>query len=67
MHNTLAEEGLNPLRFLPSLPYFGLPALLFVAGSWVLMLWFSAQGMLPYYAYRLSLTIPLALLYIFSR
>lgn len=62
MRNTTPEESLKPLRFLPSLLYFGLPALLFVAGFWLLMPWLIEQGMLSYYAYLLGLTIPLALL-----
>jgi membrane protease YdiL (CAAX protease family) len=58
--------NLKPLRFLPSLLYFGLPALLFVAGFWVLMPWLIQRGMLPYYAYMLGLGIPLALLLLLS-
>jgi membrane protease YdiL (CAAX protease family) len=57
---------LKLLPFLPSLLYFGLPALLFVAGFWVLMPWFIRQGILPYYAYLLGLGIPLALLLLLS-
>jgi membrane protease YdiL (CAAX protease family) len=58
------RDNVKPLGFLPSLRYFGLPALLFVAGFWVLMPWFIQLGMLPYYAYLLGLGIPLALLWV---
>lgn len=57
---------LKPLHFLPSLLYFGLPALLFVAGFWLLMPWLMAQGMLAYYAYLLGLGMPLVLLLLLS-
>ena len=56
------QETQDPLRLLPSLLYFGLPALLFIAGFWVGMPWLIDLGMLPYYAYLWSLTVPLALL-----
>ncbi len=58
----MTPHNLKPLRFLPSVLYFGLPALLFVAGFWGLMPWLIQRGMLSYYAYLLGLGIPLALL-----
>lgn len=53
---------LKPLTLGPSLLYFGLPALLFVAGFWAVMLWLIGLGMLPYYAYLLGVGSPLAVL-----
>jgi membrane protease YdiL (CAAX protease family) len=58
----MPDYNLKPLRFLPSLLYFGLPALLFIAGFWGLMPWLIQQGMLPYYAYLWGVGLPLALL-----
>jgi hypothetical protein len=58
----MPPHNLKPLRFLPSVLYFGLPALFFVAGFWSLMPWLIQRDMLPYYAYLLGLSIPLALL-----
>lgn len=54
--------ALKPLTFWPSLLYFGLPALLFVAGFWLLMPWLISLGMLSYYAYLIGIGIPLAVL-----
>ena len=51
---------------LPSALYFGLPALLFVAGFWILMPWLAQLGLLPYYAYLCGLGIPLAILLLLS-
>lgn len=56
------DLALKPLTFWPSLLYFGLPALLFVAGFWGLMPWLIGLGMLPYYAYVLGVGSPLAVL-----
>jgi len=53
---------LKPLKFLPSVLYFGLPAALFVAGYWWLMPRLIERGILPYYAYMLGLGFPLVLL-----
>jgi membrane protease YdiL (CAAX protease family) len=58
--------ALQPLSFLSSLLYFGLPALLFVAGFYWLMPALIDAGMLAYYAYAWGLGIPLALLLILS-
>jgi membrane protease YdiL (CAAX protease family) len=66
MKNVETHEGLKPLGFLPSLLYFGLPALLFVAGFWVIMPWLIERGMLAYYAYLWGLGVPLALLLLIS-
>ena len=57
---------LKPLKILPSLLYFGLPAALFVAGFWGLMPWLIEQGMLPYFAYMLGLGIPLTIMFLAS-
>ena len=56
------DLALNPLTFWPSLLYFGLPALLFVFGFWVVMPWLIGLGMLPYYAYLLGVGSPLVVL-----
>ena len=56
------DLALNPLTFWPSLFYFGLPALLFVFGFWVVMPWLIGLGMLPYYAYLLGVGSPLVVL-----
>lgn len=63
---TSHSRQVEPLGLLRSLLYFGLPALLFVAGFWVAMPWFMRLGILPYYAYLLALGIPLALLLVVS-
>jgi membrane protease YdiL (CAAX protease family) len=55
---------LKPLKFLPSVLYFGLPAALFVAGFWWLMPSLIERGILPYYAYMLGLGFPLVLLFL---
>jgi membrane protease YdiL (CAAX protease family) len=57
---------LKPLFFWPSVLFFGLPALLFVAGFWAGMPWLISLGMLPYYAYLISLCIPLVILLLLS-
>jgi membrane protease YdiL (CAAX protease family) len=59
-------NNLKPLPLLPSLLYFGLPALLFVDGFWGGMPWLIRRGMLPYYAYVWGLGVPLALLLLLS-
>ena len=62
---TLTRE-IKPLSFWPSLVYFGIPALLFVAGFWLFMPWLVSQGMLPYYAYLFGLGVPLVVLLVIS-
>jgi len=49
-----------------SLLFFGLPALLFVAGFHVLMPWLIARGVLSYYAYLTGLGLPLLMLVLLS-
>jgi membrane protease YdiL (CAAX protease family) len=51
---------------LPSLLYFGLPALLLVAGFYWLAPVLVDAGMLPYYAFALGTGIPLSLLLVLS-
>ena len=53
---------MKPMGLGISLLYFGIPALLFVFGFWVLMPWFINLGIMPYYAYMLGLGIPLVIL-----
>jgi membrane protease YdiL (CAAX protease family) len=61
MENNLT---LKPLNLLESLLYFGLPAVLFIAGFWGLMPWLIDQGMLPYFAYIVGLGVPLIFLFL---
>ena len=60
------KRELQPLPFWPSLVYFGIPALLFVAGFWLFMPWLISHGLLPYYAYLFGLGIPLLVLLMIS-
>jgi membrane protease YdiL (CAAX protease family) len=57
---------MKPMKIGTSLLYFGIPALLFVFGFWVLMPWFINMGFLAYYAYMLGLGIPLVVLFLTS-
>ena len=57
---------MKPMKLGLSLVYFSIPALIFIAGFWLIMPWFSRLGILPFYAYLLGLDIPLILLLIAS-
>ena len=57
---------MKPMKLGESLLYFGIPALVFVFGFWVLMPWFIGLGILPYYAYMLGLGIPLIIMFVAS-
>ena len=54
---------LKPMGFGFSLLYFGIPALIFVLGFWVLMPTLIKAGWLPYYAYIAGIGIPLILMF----
>jgi hypothetical protein len=54
---------MKPMKLGESLLYFGIPALGFVFGFWVLMPWLIGLGILPYYAYMLGLGIPLVVMF----
>jgi membrane protease YdiL (CAAX protease family) len=54
---------LKPMGFGLSLLYFGIPALAFVLGFWVLMPALIQAGWLPYYAYLTGIGIPLVLMF----
>lgn len=54
---------MKPMKLGESLLYFGIPAIGFVFGFWVLMPWFIGLGILPYYAYMLGLGIPLVVMF----
>lgn len=63
---TKTEPELKPMGIPASLLFFGLPALLFVAGFHVLMPWLIARGVMSYYAYLTGLGLPLFILVLLS-
>lgn len=54
---------LKSMGFGLSLLYFGIPALLFMFGFWVLMPALIKAGWLPYYAYLAGIGLPLVLMF----
>jgi membrane protease YdiL (CAAX protease family) len=56
-------KSMKPMKLDLSMLYFGIPALIFVFGFWVLMPWFIDLGIFPYYAYMLGLGIPLIIMF----
>jgi membrane protease YdiL (CAAX protease family) len=58
------QSKLKPMGFGVSLLYFGIPALIFVLGFWVLMPALIGVGWLPYYAYIAAIGLPLVLMFI---
>jgi membrane protease YdiL (CAAX protease family) len=55
-------SSITPLPFVPSLFYFGIPALIFVAGFYWLMPYLIVVGVSPGFAYLTGLTAPLTVL-----
>jgi len=58
------QSHLKPMGFGLSLLYFGIPALIFVLGFWVLMPALIRAGWLSYYAYIAGIGLPLVLMFI---
>lgn len=58
------STSLKPMGFGLSLLYFGIPALSFVLGFWGLMPALINMGWLPYYAYLMSIGLPLVLMFV---
>ena len=55
---------LKPMGFGLSLLYFGIPALTFVLGFWMLMPALIQAGWLPFYAYLVGIGLPLVLMFV---
>jgi hypothetical protein len=58
----ISPKNIKPMSWLGALLHFGLPTLLMVFGMYILMPALIRAGMTTYYAYILSLSIPLLLL-----
>lgn len=63
MKKQTIESDRKPMGIGRSLVYFGIPALVFVMGFWVLMPALIQTGWLPYYAYLASIGLPLILMF----
>ena len=63
MNKQIQTPDLKPMGFGLSLVYFGIPALGFVLGFWMLMPALIQAGWLPYYAYLAGIGLPLVLMF----